>query len=108
MAGKVGRPPGRMNSRTVALLAIREAYGKTPLEFMLDRMVDEEEDMRVRMEAARTAAPYCHPKLSSVTIEASNDNENLNKMTNRELAHYLANLNSRQSGISTKAIEAKP
>lgn len=46
-----------------------EATGVTPLEFMLNRMRDEEAPIADRMDMAKAAAPYIHAKLSS--IEAS-------------------------------------
>lgn len=56
--------------------------GITPLEFMLQVMRDEENDIILRMDAAKSAAPYVHPKLASVemkhtgvvaTVEMSDD-----------------------------------
>ena len=37
-----------------------------PLEFMLDVMRDESLPLDIRVEAAKAALPYCHPKLASI------------------------------------------
>jgi hypothetical protein len=60
-----GRRPGSLNKKTIAQLAlIRAAASTTPLEFLLAIMRSESPliDMKTRIEAARIAAPYCHPK----------------------------------------------
>lgn len=61
-----GRKPGVANAKTrdVANRAAQE--GLTPLEFMLDIMRDDTQEKGVRFEAAKAAAPYIHPRLSSV------------------------------------------
>jgi hypothetical protein len=38
----------------------------TPLEFLLKVMRDSKEDPRLRMEAAKTAAPYVHGKVAEI------------------------------------------
>lgn len=38
----------------------------TPLDYLLSVMRNEDEDTATRMEAARAAASFVHPKLSSV------------------------------------------
>lgn len=43
--------------------------GQTPLEFMLEVMRDTENDIILRMDAAKSAAPYVHPKLASVEMK---------------------------------------
>jgi hypothetical protein len=60
-----GRRPGSLNKKTIAQLAlIRAAASTTPLEFLLAIMRSDSPliDMKTRIEAARIAAPYCHPK----------------------------------------------
>ena len=66
-----GRRKGTPNKRTVERqteMAELLAAGVTPLEFMLGIMRDERTDPSVRIEAARSAAPYCHPRLSAVDL----------------------------------------
>lgn len=69
-----GRKPGSANVRTREIADRVAAEGKTPLEVMLDimrRALEGEDDERA-LEAAKAAAPYVHPRLSSV--EASGPN----------------------------------
>jgi hypothetical protein len=66
-----GRKPGVPNKRTAALQAEVEASGVTPLQFMLARMRDEAADPRDRLNAAISAAPYVHARLSSVDLKAT-------------------------------------
>jgi hypothetical protein len=42
--------------------------GETPLDFLLSAMRDENRDFRVRLDAAKAAAPYCHARLSSTEL----------------------------------------
>lgn len=65
-----GRKPGVPNKRTAELQAEVEATGITPLEFMLRIMRDESAEQRDRLNAAISAAPYVHAKLSSVEMNA--------------------------------------
>lgn len=50
--------------------AVREAAiaasGLTPLEYMLSTMRDETKPLALRLDMAKAAAPYVHPRLSSV------------------------------------------
>jgi hypothetical protein len=59
-AGK-GRPKGALNKRTLAALEI-VGDGETPCAFALAIMRDETKKIELRMEAARIAAPYIHPR----------------------------------------------
>jgi len=42
--------------------------GLTPLDFLLAVMRDNHQDFRVRLDAAKTAAPYCHARLASTEL----------------------------------------
>lgn len=42
------------------------AQGVTPLEYMLSLMRDETQDLPIRADMAKAAAPYVHPKLANV------------------------------------------
>ncbi len=61
-----GRPKGSPNKASIARQAEIAATGLTPLQFMLDRLRDETASDEDRRWAAQNAAPYVHPKLSSV------------------------------------------
>ena len=67
----MGRPLGSRNKRTQAVLDAAQAEGITPLEFLLRAMRDGRHKFEVRLQAAIQAAPYVHPRLSSVqaTVE---------------------------------------
>ena len=59
-AGK-GRAAGSRNKRTEALWALVE-HGESPCAFALRIMRDDEQPPDVRMQAAKLAAPYIHPR----------------------------------------------
>ncbi len=61
-----GRPPGAVNKATAARQAEVAASGVTPLEYMLQIMRDEAADEAKRLDAAKAAAPYVHPRLAAV------------------------------------------
>ena len=42
--------------------------GITPLDFLLTVMRDNDQDFRVRLDAAKTAAPCCHARLASTEL----------------------------------------
>lgn len=56
-----GRAPGQRNKRTVELMALAEE-GETPCAYALRIMRDDSQAPEVRMNAARLAAPFVHPK----------------------------------------------
>lgn len=47
---------------------------RDPLQFLLDRMDDEFEEMGTRMEAAKAALPYCHSKKGDVGVKETRTN----------------------------------
>ena len=80
-----GRKPGVPNKRTAKIQAEVEATGITPLDYMLSimRMSDVPPDAELnqiialttlRFEAAKAAAPYVHPKLSSIDVTGAGKN----------------------------------
>lgn len=66
-----GRKPGSINRATAEARAKAEEGGITPLEFMLQVMRDAEATRAERLDMAKAAAPYIHPRLS--TVEAKID-----------------------------------
>lgn len=56
-----GRAPGQRNKRTAELMALAED-GETPCAYALRIMRDDSMPPDVRMNAARLAAPFVHPK----------------------------------------------
>ena len=64
-----GRKPGSATQRTRDIAdAISE--GLTPLEFLTNIYRDVGEDMARRIDAAKAAAPYVHPKLANIDWSA--------------------------------------
>lgn len=61
-----GRPKGAPNKATAAKVAEIEASGLTPLDYLLSVMRSPDSDEARRVDAAKAAAPYVHPRLSNV------------------------------------------
>lgn len=63
-----GRKKGVPNKASIARAAAIEQSGLTPLDFMLTVLRDLEQDYGVRLDAAKAAAPYVHPKLANIEL----------------------------------------
>ena len=61
-----GRKKGVPNKASTAKAAAIAASGLTPLDYLLLTMRDETAELAVRLEAAKAAAPYVHPRLAAV------------------------------------------
>lgn len=61
-----GRKKRSLNARTQKVAERCAEEGITPLEYMLNIMRDPTQEFQTRMDAAKSAAPYIHPKLASV------------------------------------------
>jgi hypothetical protein len=61
-----GRKKGTPNRATAEKAKKIAESGLTPLDFMLDVMRDPAREYPIRMDAAKSAAPYVHPKLASI------------------------------------------
>lgn len=68
-----GRKKGVPNKATAAKQAEIAASGLTPLEFMLGVMRNEGNEQSVRLDAAKAAAPYVHPKLANIDAKIEGD-----------------------------------
>lgn len=66
-----GRSKGTPNKATTAKEATIAASGLTPLDFMLSVLRDESLAFDARMDAAKSAAPYVHPKRAPVDAEGN-------------------------------------
>ena len=73
-----GRPKGRQNAATIRRKAIADKVEKelsekkaTPLEIMAKVMAGDLTITDRQLDAAKAAAPYIHPKLSAVTMNAT-------------------------------------
>lgn len=63
-----GRKPGGKNRFNQKLLERAESSGTLPIDYLLGVMRDHSLDTRLRIDAAKAAAPYIHQKLSSVSV----------------------------------------
>jgi len=61
-----GRKVGALTKRTREAAERATATGMTPLDYMLEVMRNDGNDVDTRLDAAKSAAPYVHPRLSSV------------------------------------------
>lgn len=61
-----GRKRGASTTRTREIADKAAEAGVTPLEFMLQVMRDEDATRAERLDMAKAAAPYIHPRLSAV------------------------------------------
>ena len=61
-----GRQRGSLNKVTLARAAEVAASGLTPLQYMLGVLRDPNEGPARRLDAAKSAAPYCHHRLASL------------------------------------------
>lgn len=70
-----GRKRGGANLKTRAIADEAARNGITPLEVMLHAMrhAYDAGDFREAAERGRDAAPYCHPKLSSIEVGGKKD-----------------------------------
>ena len=72
----MARKPRRAAAAPVSAaerLAAIEASGATPLDYMLQVMRDESVEPAKRLDAAKAAAPYVHPRLASVAVGNDGD-----------------------------------
>lgn len=61
-----GRKKGAQNKVNAALREKLNTGGIAPLEFMLQVMRDKHQNLAVRLEMAKAAAPYLHPRLQAI------------------------------------------
>ena len=59
---------GTLNRSNCELLERAIKGGQLPLDYMLEIMRDQSVDTRLRIDAAKAAAPYVHQKLSVILV----------------------------------------
>ncbi len=64
-----GRKSGTPNKANAEREAEVKASGLAPLDYMLKLMRDDQQTPAVRLDAAKSAAPYVHPKLAAVEVK---------------------------------------
>ena len=62
-----GRTKGTLNKKTILRAEAAQKLGLTPLDFLLSVVRDETKDIAVRLDAAKSAAPYVHARLQTTT-----------------------------------------
>ena len=67
-----GRKKGSPNKKTAELQRRVAEEGITPLEYMLQVLRDEANEPKDRLNAAVSAAPYLHPRLSAIEHSGAN------------------------------------
>lgn len=80
-----GRQKGTPNRATARREREIAKAGDTPLDYMLKVMRDDKADVSRRDDMAKAAAPYVHPKLSSMQHKGSIGTYDLTKMSDDEL-----------------------
>ena len=70
-----GRKAGTKNVASSEREKAIEASGLTPLAYMLSTLRDVGQPVNVRLDAAKAAAQYVHPRLSAVEVKAEIINE---------------------------------
>tara|TARA_B100001287_G_scaffold66836_1_gene54642 strand:+ start:17651 stop:17923 length:273 start_codon:yes stop_codon:yes gene_type:complete len=69
---KRGRPKGSFSKASKAQVARLTSGGKlSPLEYLASIYQNEAEDIRLRIDAAKAAAPYVHARLASTEVNAA-------------------------------------
>jgi hypothetical protein len=68
-----GRKKGALTTKTREIAEAALAEGITPLAYMLSVLRDDEQPVAMRFEAAKAAAPFVHPRLSSVEAKVEGD-----------------------------------
>ena len=63
---RAGRKRGSRNKASAAREIAVAASGLTPLAYMLSIMRDETQPLTVRIEMAKAAAPYVHPRFAAI------------------------------------------
>lgn len=80
-----GRKKGTPNKATARREREIAKSGPTPLEYMLEVMRNPKADNARRDDMAKAAAPYVHPKLSSMQHRGAVGTYNLSKLSDDEL-----------------------
>jgi hypothetical protein len=86
-----GRKLGSVSKLSRQAAEAEFGKGMTPLEFLTSVMRDPEQPLGIRIEAAKAAAPYVHPRINAVAISAENDKVfDAPQFSNLEIARRLA------------------
>jgi hypothetical protein len=84
-----GRQKGVRNKATAKREAEIAATGLTPLEYLLSIVRNPRAKAATRIDAAKSAAPYVHPKLSSIAMQVAGDADNPLKHTMEATVRFV-------------------
>ena len=93
-----GRKKNSPNKATKERQARVAATGIAPLDYMLGVMRDETADLEVRLEAAKAAAPFVHPRLSTVEVDHIRPQRSLAEIDARLVELFTSAMRRRDRG----------
>ena len=99
-----GRPKGAKSKKTIARDKAL-ADGITPLEYLESIYQDENADPKMRLEAAKSAASFVHPKLSSVDVTNHEPDQPVEEIGTDELQRIATGGSKRDSEAQSSATE---
>ena len=104
-----GRGKGSRNKRTLlsrdALCesgATLNGSGQAPLEFLISVMRNEALDLPIRLDAAKSAAPYLHPKLNMVEARVGVHTAPVRQLSEADLNGLLAAIAKKDLQAATR------
>ena len=86
-----GRPKGSKTRYSTTLQRqMLHSDNPTPLEYLVSVYTDESNSLRDRLDAAKAAAPYVHPRLSTVEVSNQPLNGDAKSITNEQLIAIIS------------------
>jgi hypothetical protein len=81
-----GRPKGSKTRYSATLQRqMLHSDSSTPLEYLVSVYTDENNSLRDRLDAAKAAAPYVHPRLSAVEVSNNTPYRDVTEIPTAEL-----------------------
>ena len=86
-----GRPKGSKTRYSTTLQRqMLRSDNPTPLEYLVSVYTDESNTLRDRLDAAKAAAPYVHPRLSTVEVSNQPLDGNAKSISNEQLIAIIS------------------
>jgi len=86
-----GRPKGSKTRYSTTLQRqMLHSDNPTPLEYLVSVYTDESNSLRDRLDAAKAAAPYVHPRLSTVEVSNQPLDGNAKSISNEQLIAIIS------------------
>jgi len=86
-----GRPKGSKTRYSTTLQRqMLRSDNPTPLEYLVSVYTDESNSLRDRLDAAKAAAPYVHPRLSTVEVSNQPLDGNAKSISNEQLIAIIS------------------